>query len=210
MACSVLARSRCTFGARVVSASSKKTLRLVVRAELPKSVSKVVERVSPVAVTVAANIIMAMPAAAGGKLFDFNATLPAMVGEFLLLMVFLDKFWFGPVGKVLDERDALLREKLGSVKDNSSELGKLASEAEGILKAARSEVAANITSQKNTKQAELDKLYYAAKDKITKEVETSIAAVEKESQALLKTLDAQVDKVSGEVLKRVLPEGVKI
>jgi hypothetical protein len=48
-----------------------------------------------------ANVIMAMPAAAeAGKLFDFNLTLPIMAGEILLLMVFLDKFWFGPVGKV--------------------------------------------------------------------------------------------------------------
>lgn len=44
---------------------------------------------------------MAMPAAAeAGKLFDFNLTLPIMAGEILLLMVFLEKFWFTPVGKV--------------------------------------------------------------------------------------------------------------
>jgi hypothetical protein len=36
-----------------------------------------------------------------------------------------DKFWFGPVGKVLDERDAKLRSQLGTVKDGSSELARL-------------------------------------------------------------------------------------
>ena len=56
-------------------------------------------------------------------LADFNATLPVMMGEFLLLMVFLDKFWFGPVGKVLDERDSSLRGKLALVKDNGAEVG---------------------------------------------------------------------------------------
>lgn len=50
-----------------------------------------------------------------------------MAGELLLLMVFLDKFWFGPVGKVLDERDATLRSQLGTVKDGSSELTRLTS-----------------------------------------------------------------------------------
>ncbi len=34
--------------------------------------------------------------------------------------------------------------------------------------------------------------------------------VENESKAMLAKLDAQVDKISGEVLRRVLPEGVKI
>lgn len=43
---------------------------------------------------------------------QFNLTLPAMAGQFLLLMVMLDKLWFTPVGKVLDERDALIRSKL--------------------------------------------------------------------------------------------------
>jgi F-type H+-transporting ATPase subunit b len=46
-----------------------------------------------------------------------------MAGEFLLLMVFLDKVWFGPVGRVLDARDADLRSKLGLVKNNGSEVG---------------------------------------------------------------------------------------
>jgi hypothetical protein len=56
---------------------------------------------------------------------DFNATLPVMMGEFLLLMVFLDKFWFGPVGATLDARDKELRGKLGLVKDNGSAVGTL-------------------------------------------------------------------------------------
>jgi hypothetical protein len=39
-----------------------------------------------------------------------------MTGQFLLLMVFLDKFWFTPVGKVLDERDGYIREQLQKFK----------------------------------------------------------------------------------------------
>ena len=73
----------------------------------------------PAAVTALANAIMAMPAhAEPGKIFDFNATLPLMAGQFLLLMVFLDKSWFTPVGALLEERDLELRTKLGKFKDN--------------------------------------------------------------------------------------------
>ncbi len=39
-----------------------------------------------------------------------------MISEFLLLMIFLEKTWFTPVGKVLDDRDKLIRDKLGAVK----------------------------------------------------------------------------------------------
>lgn len=72
------------------------------------------------------NVLLSMPAhAEAGKIFDFNLTLPIMAGEFLLLMVFLDKSWFSPVGQLLDERDKQLREKLAVVKDNSGEVNKL-------------------------------------------------------------------------------------
>ncbi len=57
-----------------------------------------------------------------------------MAGQFLLLMFFLEKFWFTPVGKVLDERDALIRSKLSSVKDNTGDVEKFAVEAQDILK----------------------------------------------------------------------------
>ena len=40
-----------------------------------------------------------------GHLFDFDLTLPVFAVEFLTLMVILSKTWFGPVGKVLDDRD---------------------------------------------------------------------------------------------------------
>ena len=49
-----------------------------------------------------------------------------------------------------------------------------------------------------------------AVQKIDKELATAIAALEKEKQAALSDLDSQVDKLSGEILARVLPEGVKL
>ena len=70
----------------------------------------------PFLAAAAANLATALPAqAAAGKIFDFNLTFVFMVGEFLLLMVFLEKSWFTPVGAVLDARDKHIREKLGSV-----------------------------------------------------------------------------------------------
>jgi F-type H+-transporting ATPase subunit b len=133
-----------------------------------------------------------------------------MAGELLLLMVFLDKFWFGPVGKVLDERDAKLRSQLGTVKDGSAELNRLTAEAESIIKEARAEVSSMVNKQKGEKQSELDKIYADAKAKVTRETEAAIAVMEKESEGLLKSLDSQAEKISDQVLKRVLPEGVKV
>eukprot|EP00878_Enallax_costatus_P000191 GHUV01000249.1.p2 GENE.GHUV01000249.1~~GHUV01000249.1.p2 ORF type:complete len:212 (+),score=77.29 GHUV01000249.1:121-756(+) len=211
MACTML-RTKCFAGASTARAAQPtRAVRMVVRASAQQQPKQLPAIVKPAIATAVANVIMAMPAAAeAGKLFDFNLTLPVMAGEILLLMVFLDKFWFGPVGKVLDERDATLRNQLGSVKDGSSELAKLTADAEQIIKDARSEVSAMVNKQKGEKQAELDKIYADAKAKVTRETESAIAAMERESEGLLKSLDAHAEKISSEVLKRVLPEGVKV
>lgn len=121
-----------------------------------------------------------------------RAQLPVMAGQFLLLMVFLEKTWFTPVGKVLDERDALIRSKLSAVKDNTGDVEKFASEAAEILKAARNETSKMINEKKSAKQAELDAQYNAAKAKVSAETDSAVAALEKESNAMLSKLDAQV------------------
>eukprot|EP01024_Parvocaulis_polyphysoides_P016290 TRINITY_DN17229_c0_g1_i1.p1 TRINITY_DN17229_c0_g1~~TRINITY_DN17229_c0_g1_i1.p1 ORF type:complete len:153 (-),score=30.92 TRINITY_DN17229_c0_g1_i1:137-595(-) len=152
-----------------------------------------------------------MPAhAEAGKLFDFNLTLPIMAGQFILLMIWLDKFWFGPVGKVLDERDELIRSKLAAVKDNSEELFKLQEEAEKVVKDARSEVQTKIADAKAKVQAEQAEKLAAAKAVIDKELEVALSQLDKERDIAMKNLDQQVDKLSQEILVRVLPAGVKV
>lgn len=90
------------------------------KVELPKSVK-------PAVIAAVTNALVAMPSMAGepGKIFDFNLTLPIIATEFLLLMVILDKTIFGPVGKALDDRDALIRDQLAAVGDNSTAVADL-------------------------------------------------------------------------------------
>ena len=114
--------------------------------------------VKPAALIALTNALAVLPAhAEAGKIFDFNLTLPIMTAQFLLLMVFLEKTWFTPVGKALDDRDASLRAKLASVKDNSGELKALQEEAEKTLRDARQEAAALIKKVKSETQEEQGK-----------------------------------------------------
>ncbi|DBB17238.1 TPA: hypothetical protein ACH3X3_014293 [Trebouxia sp. C0006] len=112
----------------------------------------------PASLAAVVNALAVLPAhAEAGKIFDFNLTLPIMTVQFLLLMVFLEKTWFNPVGKALDDRDASLRSKLGSVKDNSGDLKKLQEEAEKVLREARQEAQSLIKDAKSKTQEEQGK-----------------------------------------------------
>jgi F-type H+-transporting ATPase subunit b len=103
-----------------------------------------------------ANVVMAAPASAGGALFNFDLTFPIMLGQFLLLTVFLEKTWFTPVGKLLDQRDEDIRKKLESVQGDTQELARLQQEAEKVLREAREEANAAIEQANKEAKAEQD------------------------------------------------------
>lgn len=165
----------------------------------------------PAAIAAVANLIATLPAHAdAGKIFDFNLTLPIMATQFLLLMVFLEKTWFTPVGNVLDERDRMLREKLGSVKDNSSELEALQKQAEDIITQARNEASARIQAAKKASEEDIAKAAEEHKKKMDEELEAALANLQNEQNAALGDVDAKVAKLVDEVLSRVLPDSVTV
>ena len=157
------------------------------------------------------NALLAAPALAeAGKIFDFNLTLPLMAAQFLALMVFLDKTWFGPVGAVLDERDGKLREAMAFAKDGGGELDKLQADAEAALRAARADAAAAVADARAKAGAAQAAKLAEVKAAVDKELATALAALDSEKAAALKNLDSQVDKLSADILGRVLPQGVKL
>lgn len=185
------------------------------KADLKAEVAPVVRKIEalkPAAAAVMANVLLALPAHAeeAGKLFDFGLTLPYMVGNFLLLMVFLDKTWFGPVGKHLDERDAMIRNKLSSFRGSTNALAELQAEADKIIAEARAEAQKTVLAAKAEASAEGAKKIAAMKEKVDKELAVALDALDKEKAAAMANLDEQVDKLSVDILGRILPEGVKI
>ena len=52
-----------------------------------------------------------------GGLFDFNATLPLMAIQFILLTVVLTFIFYKPVAKVIDEREAYINGNLATASE---------------------------------------------------------------------------------------------
>lgn len=161
------------------------------------------------AILAAASLSVAPPSLAveieKAQLFDFNLTLPIIMGEFLLLMVALDKIYFSPLGKFMDDRDAEIREKLNSVKDTSEEVKQLEDQAAAIMKAARAEVSAALNKMKKETQQELEQKLLAERKKVEAELQEALANLEKQKEETVKALDSQIAVLSDEIVKKVLP-----
>lgn len=139
------------------------------------------------------------------SLFDFNLTLPIIMGEILFLMFALDKIYFTPLGKFMDERDAAIREKLNSVKDTSAEVKQLEEQGAAVMKAARAEISAALNKMKKETQEEVEQKLAEGRKKVEAELAEALAKLESQKVETIKALDSQISALSDDIVKKVLP-----
>lgn len=88
-----------------------------------------------------------------GGLFDFDATLPLVAFQFLLLMVILNVILYAPLLMVIDERKAYILTNLEKASELLTKANKLTTEYEEQLDSARKQTQLEITStQKRNKE----------------------------------------------------------
>lgn len=138
-------------------------------------------------------------------LFEFNLTLPIMMAQFLLLMVALDKIYYSPLGKFMDERNAAIKEKLNSVKDTSGEVKQLEEQAAAVMKAVRAEISAALNQMKKETAAEVEMKLAEGRRKVEAELQEALAVLEKQKEDTIKALDSQIAALSQQIVNKVLP-----
>ena len=89
--------------------------------------------------------ILAIAEGAGG-LFDFNATLPLMAIQFVLLTVTLTFVFYKPVGKALEERETSISKNLTDASDKLLKADELYKQYDEQLKTARANAQSPRTS----------------------------------------------------------------
>jgi len=72
-----------------------------------------------------------------GGLFDFNATLPLMALQFILLTVTLTFIFYKPVAKILEERETFISTNLAQASEKLVKADELYKQYEEQLKSAR-------------------------------------------------------------------------
>merc|ERR1712032_303352 len=73
----------------------------------------------------------------GGKIFDFNSTLPIISSEIIILTIFLDFTWFCPIIKILNDRNDILNFFLVEIVFVSTEILKIRADAETPIEEAK-------------------------------------------------------------------------
>jgi F-type H+-transporting ATPase subunit b len=139
-----------------------------------------------------------------GGLFDFNATLPVMALQILLLMVVLNAIFYKPVAKVLDERDEYIRTNLTKASEMLSKAEAITKKYEQDLSRERKESQIIISSaQKEAQDIVAMEIKQAQKD--TEQLVTEATTqLNSQKEKALKALEEQVATLSEQIKTKLL------
>ena len=139
-----------------------------------------------------------------GGLFDFNATLPIMALQFILLTVVLTFVFYKPVAKVLEDRDTLINNNLTEASAKLLRADELYKQYDEQLKFARGNAQSIIAeSEKEAKEIVAQELDQARQDASNLIQETNKELEAQKSLALQK-LETQVDELSDLIKDKLL------
>jgi F-type H+-transporting ATPase subunit b len=143
-------------------------------------------------------------------MFDFDATLPVMALQFLLLTAILNVVFYKPLTKSIEDRESY-------ISNNNQEAEKQLAEAQALATQLEQELA----ESRKQSQVVIGKAQAAAKEIVAGKVaeaqaevqqrkQVVTAEIEKQKQAAMEDLGGQVDGLSREILLKLLgPELVR-
>jgi F-type H+-transporting ATPase subunit b len=139
-----------------------------------------------------------------GGLFDFNATLPLMAIQILLLMVALNLIFYKPIGQVLDERDESIRKQLTEASEMLMKAESITKQYELDLAQERREAQTIITSaQKGAQEIVAMEIKQAQKD--TEQLVTEATnQLNSQKEKALKALEEQVNTLSEQIKNKLI------
>ena len=139
-----------------------------------------------------------------GGLFDFNATLPLMAIQILLLMVILNLIFYKPISQVLDERDESIRKQLTEASEMLMKAESITKQYELDLAQERREAQSIIASaQKGAQEIVALEIKQAQQD--TEQLVTEATNQHNsQKEKALKALEEQVTTLSEQIKNKLI------
>lgn len=137
-------------------------------------------------------------------MFDFDATLPLMAVQFLILMAVLNAVFFKPLTKALDERDNYIRQNYKDAEDRLTKTEQLSRQYEQELAETRKSAQAIIIAAQNEAQEISNQRIAEAQREAQQAREQAAAQIEQQKQEAMQSLESQVSTLSHQMLEKLL------
>jgi F-type H+-transporting ATPase subunit b len=146
----------------------------------------------------------AAEAAKEGGLFDFDATLPLMALQFILLVVVLNAVFYKPLSKSIDDRDDYVRKNLLEARERLSKAENLAKQYEQELAETRRKSQATIAAAQADAQKIAAQKMQEALTEAQVQREQAQKEIEQQKAEALASLEQEVDSLSRQILEKLL------
>jgi F-type H+-transporting ATPase subunit b len=137
-------------------------------------------------------------------MFDFDATMPLMALQFVLLAVILNGIFYKPLNKALDERADYILQKETDEKKRLAKAKELSLQYEAQLLDARKRSQEIIAHAQADAQKIAAKALANAQQKAQEEKEKAAQEITQQRQEALVVLEQQVDILSRQILEKLL------
>ena len=128
---------------------------------------------------------------------------------FIVVLILLKKFAWGPILKAIKDREDHIEESLQLASSVKKEMQELQSSNEKLLQDARNERDELLKEARSTKDEIINEAKTAASEEASKMIDLAREAIENEKMAALVTLKNEVGKLSLEIAETVIREQLK-
>lgn len=137
-------------------------------------------------------------------MFDFDATLPVMALQFLLLAALLNVIFYKPLTKVLDDRDNYIRTNNLEAGERLAKAERLTKEYQQQLADARRQSQAIVAEAQAAAQKMAAEKIAEAQKEAQAQREQAAREIEQQKQQAMASLQQQVDALSRQMLEKLL------
>lgn len=137
-------------------------------------------------------------------MFDFDATLPLMALQFLLLAAVLNVIFYKPLTKVLDERTNFIRTSKTDAREILAKTEQLAAQYKQQLNEARKQAQLVITTAQNEAQTVANQKVAEAQKEAQSQREQAQQEIDAQKIEAMRSLEQQVDALGRQIMDKLL------
>jgi F-type H+-transporting ATPase subunit b len=137
-------------------------------------------------------------------MFDFDATLPLMAVQFLILTAVLNVVFYKPLTKAIEDRNDYIRNNEAEARERLAKAEHLAQQYEQELAETRRQSQAVIAAAQEEAKKVVAQRVAEAQQEAQAQREQAQQELDQQKQAAFASLEQQVDSLSHQILEKLL------
>lgn len=127
---------------------------------------------------------------------------------FIILMLLLNKFAFGPLFAVMEKRRQLIQDQMNTAENSRKEAEASLAEQRAALEEARKEAYAIIEQAKTTSNKQADEIVQSAKNEAVRLKNEALVDIESEKNKAISALRTEVGGISVQIASKIIEKQV--